>query len=371
MARLGHAARRRNEFEGDPRDYAQAPRPDVVEFNPKRMDGAPTAGARPDARPSAPAAAQPSPAKYAAKYAPARQAPTSPATKSPASKSPNPQGSAYAATYVAARRMDAVRLDADRVETPRDHAQDHRPTLPSRSGAAERARRPSVRKASEGLLLWRVLGVSAAVMILGMGGVLAFHLVTPGGPGITVAAPTPAPAPRPRPIADAVHTQSAMKVASILGSAGDASARPVSPAAASTAAATPVAGPAAAPVDAGPTDADFARPAFLEPLAGDEPEEAAAAPTTVALADVEPLEDAVPLPTPRPSKMTPANDDDDDARSARIRSAVTLRSGPRRSASAIGTLAAGTKVKLYSCKTWCEVASADKRGYVYRASVSR
>ncbi|MFG1298918.1 SH3 domain-containing protein [Xanthobacter sp. V3C-3] len=110
-----------------------------------------------------------------------------------------------------------------------------------------------------------------------------------------------------------------------------------------------------------PTADDFARPAFLEPADGDEadlPEGAAEA-----------AGDAAPLPTPRPAAASA--EADKDARTVRIRSAVTLRSGPRRSASAIGTLDEGTRVTLYSCKSWCEVSSGDKRGFVYKTAVAQ
>ncbi|MFG1223229.1 SH3 domain-containing protein [Xanthobacter wiegelii] len=231
-------------------------------------------------------------------------------------------------------------------------------------------------------MLWRVLGISAATLILGMGGLLAYNLVTPPAPAgaakpIQAAATTPsppassqtpalsapaAPAPSataklaqttpPRRIAEAGHGQSALKVASLLGGGGETVALPIP--------------------EAGPTPADFSRPAFLEPL--DDADAAATAARGETVAETKPAAEAAPLPAPRPVKMASADaaaSDADAAETARIRSAVTMRSGPRRSASPIGTLEAGTKVKLYSCKSWCEVSTGDKRGWVYKSSVDR
>lgn len=282
---------------------------------------------------------------------------------------------------LAARGRDE--FEATRPEYPMRYrtetAQNQRPTVPARIGAGSRPRRSS--KRSDGLMLWRVLGISAAVLILGMGGLLAYNLVSPrsesstpkslqtaatpaqpaapasavpkpagSDPAPSIVPAQPATAAQPKRIADAGHGQSAMKVASILGAGGETAA--------------PI------PTETGPTAADFSRPAFLEPI--DEAETAEAKAETVA-EDVPP-DAAAPLPTPRPAKMASADtaaSNDDSAASARIRSAVTLRSGPRRSASAIGTLETGTKVKLYSCKSWCEVSAGDKRGWVYKSSVDR
>lgn len=276
---------------------------------------------------------------------------------------------------LAARSRDD--FEATRPEYPMRYrtetAQNQRPTIPARIGAGSRPRRSSKRR--DGLMLWRVLGVSAAVLIFGMGGLLAYNLVSPRSDTSQAAAvptqPTPAPplvapasaaattAPKPatqaqpKRIADAGHGQSAIKVASILGAGGETAA--------------PV------PAEAGPTAADFSRPAFLEPV-NDTDEETLPASAVETVAERTPPDAAAPLPAPRPVKMASADtaaSDDDSATSARIRSAVTLRSGPRRSASAIGTLEGGTKVKLYSCKSWCEVSTGDKRGWVYKSSVDR
>lgn len=293
----------------------------------------------------------------------------------------------------AARTRDE--FEVRRPEYPKRYrteaAQSQRPTVPARIGAGSRPRRSL--KRSDGLLLWRVLGVSAATLILGMGGLLAYNLIVlpsdtarakvvqaaasaippagvanapqPGAPLATLTQPAPSatapvpgsgaiPAQAPGVIGAAGHSQSALKVASILGSGGGAPALPVP--------------------EAGPTAADFARPAFLEPIDDATDDDATIPPGAVeTVAEGTPPNAVAPLPVPRPTKMAAADTGatDDDGATARIRSAVTMRSGPRRSASAIGTLEAGTKVKLYSCKSWCEVSSGDKRGWVYKSSVDR
>lgn len=284
---------------------------------------------------------------------------------------------------LAARSRDE--FEAARPEYPKRYraepAQIQRPTVPARIGAGTRTRRPV--KRSDGLVLWRVLGLSAAVLILGLGGLLAFNVTAPpSGTAApksdqTAAAQAPAvPAPagasapgqaaqaapaqaqvapvRPKRIGEPGHSQTALKVASILGAGGETPVQPIA--------------------EAGPTAADFARPAFLEPIGEASDDSALADGARETVAESTPPDAAAPLPAPRPVQMAStdaAAAGDDAAGTARIRSAVTLRSGPRRSASAIGTLETGTRVKLYSCKSWCEVSSGDKRGWVYKSSVDR
>ncbi|MFS8038405.1 SH3 domain-containing protein [Xanthobacter sp. AM11] len=255
--------------------------------------------------------------------------------------------------------------------------QDNGPTaVRPRIGASPRARPQRRSRRSDGTTLWRVLGVSAAVLILGSGGLFALHLVAPGNVK---------PAPQPVQISGPLHPRLSAKVASILGHPGGvADPAPVNAMAASV----------AAPDTAPPTPADFARPAFLEPMETDEQALPEAAAMTDGpdgtVAEAPPPAQAAPLPAARPRDIALASGDaaagdastkdsaskdtapkTADTRTARISMDVTLRSGPRRSASALGTLDEGTRVTLYSCKSWCEVATGDKRGYVYRSAVDR
>ncbi|MDI4657073.1 SH3 domain-containing protein [Xanthobacter autotrophicus] len=269
---------------------------------------------------------------------------------------------------------------------------DRRDTARPRIGTSTRGRPPR-RRARDGLLLWRALALSASVLILGMGGVVAYHAI---GPNRTaqdrLAQDRPAPpgaAPRatasttttasaasdarpPKAVAlntaDGGHAQMSTKVASILAAPSAPPARP------EQATARPI---ATGPAEPTPTAADFARPAFLEPVSGDEAGDEASLPegATQTVSDTAPSAGA-PLPKAKPRALAVASADAgkaaaDDGRTARIRTAVTVRSGPKRSASVIGTLEEGTKVTLYSCKSWCEVSSGDKRGFVYKAAVAQ
>lgn len=206
---------------------------------------------------------------------------------------------------------------------------------PARRRAVVRPRMPR----AEGVTLpalWRHLAISACAVILGGGGLLAFQL-----------AETPSP-----PAAPEDHRRLAIKAASILGGA-PVTERPKA--------------------EAAPTAEDFARPAFLEPLpAMGEAPAPAAAPAPPAKVQLEPqvaaletpLLDPVPLPPVRPTAASAE-------RTARIVFDVTMRSGPRRSASAIGQVEKNERVTLIGCKSWCEVVANGKRGFVYGRAVDR
>ncbi|MBN9243637.1 MAG: SH3 domain-containing protein [Mesorhizobium sp.] len=50
---------------------------------------------------------------------------------------------------------------------------------------------------------------------------------------------------------------------------------------------------------------------------------------------------------------------------------VTMRSGPKKGAAAIGTIPAKTAVQVISCKSWCEVVYKGKHGFIYKSFVDR
>ncbi|MCS0504166.1 SH3 domain-containing protein [Ancylobacter mangrovi] len=50
-----------------------------------------------------------------------------------------------------------------------------------------------------------------------------------------------------------------------------------------------------------------------------------------------------------------------------VRSSVTMRSAPRKGASALANLQGGEKVDLVACHGWCEVIADGKRGFVYKS----
>lgn len=238
---------------------------------------------------------------------------------------------------------------------------------PSQSGPCVRPRieltnrrTMSARSATSG----RFLAVSTAVLILGAGGVFALHLLSSGGRETVAVAEVPAkPAAASRPPVTIDPRDPTRKVANLLG----APARPTPPSA--------PAAPAAA--EAGPTAADFARPAFLEPLPAqtlaedaDGPDEDEVAGGVVMAYAAEPSAAGdVPFPTRRPAQTqasAPAN-----GREARLVKAINMREAPRRGADTVAVLAAGTKVTLVSCSSWCEIVADGKRGYVYKSAVGR
>ncbi|MDI4667038.1 hypothetical protein K9U40_22330, partial [Xanthobacter autotrophicus] len=103
----------------------------------------------------------------------------------------------------------------DAFEVSHNRRDDARPRI----GTGARLRPPR-RKAADGLLLWRALATSASVLILGMGGLVAYHAIGSGIPASsTSASPQPAPAQQPPALktVERGHAQMATKVASILG----------------------------------------------------------------------------------------------------------------------------------------------------------
>lgn len=268
----------------------------------------------------------------------------------------------------------------------------------ARPRLGERPRKPPAPKRSAlPSLVWRNLGLAAAAVILGGGTLVSVHIL---GLGQTDGTQKP----------DA--NRLAIKAATVLRAASPvaapADAAPAKPSQASQAgtaqagtaqAETPPtrkssgeAPQAAARPAIAPTPADFARPAFLEPidpqasLLNPEPTVAPAQESAMAADDgVDPVEvasiptppaaDVAPLPQKRPSDIPAASDDDGDrasrGRTAKITMDINLRSGPRRASSVIGTIPAGTKVTLIGCRSWCEVVAKGKHGYVYRRAVDR
>ncbi|QIB35394.1 SH3 domain-containing protein [Ancylobacter pratisalsi] len=57
----------------------------------------------------------------------------------------------------------------------------------------------------------------------------------------------------------------------------------------------------------------------------------------------------------------------DPVGTAVVRSAVTMRAGPKKSSAAVLNLQGGEKVELVACKGWCEVVAEGKRGFIYKS----
>jgi hypothetical protein len=57
------------------------------------------------------------------------------------------------------------------------------------------------------------------------------------------------------------------------------------------------------------------------------------------------------------------------AGTGRILRAVTMRSGPKKNAAAIGTVPAKTSVQVMSCKQWCQITYNGKTGWIYKSYI--
>ncbi|AZO46042.1 SH3 domain-containing protein [Mesorhizobium sp. M7D.F.Ca.US.005.01.1.1] len=57
------------------------------------------------------------------------------------------------------------------------------------------------------------------------------------------------------------------------------------------------------------------------------------------------------------------------AGTGRILRTVTMRSGPKKNAAAIGTVPARTSVQVMSCKQWCQITYNGKTGWVYKSYI--
>ncbi|KQZ79042.1 hypothetical protein ASD64_11790 [Mesorhizobium sp. Root157] len=93
-----------------------------------------------------------------------------------------------------------------------------------------------------------------------------------------------------------------------------------------------------------------------------------------------PLIAAIPTPRPTPpgeaggtdtDAKTPKDGAPNDAASGHTLRAVTMRSGPKTGAAAIGTVPAKTPVEVVACEKWCEIVYEGKRGFVYKSFVQR
>jgi hypothetical protein len=87
-----------------------------------------------------------------------------------------------------------------------------------------------------------------------------------------------------------------------------------------------------------------------------------------------PLVAAIPTPRPAFPSETAKPDKPGEAGgqiSGLTLRAVTMRSGPKSGASAIGTVPAKTAIEVISCEKWCEIVYKGKRGFVYKSFVQQ
>ncbi|QPC95354.1 SH3 domain-containing protein [Mesorhizobium sp. INR15] len=89
---------------------------------------------------------------------------------------------------------------------------------------------------------------------------------------------------------------------------------------------------------------------------------------------------AIPAIQPEVPAQQPAAATDDNppkaksrkmaaASTGRILRAVTMRSGPKKGAAAIGTVPARTSVQVMNCKKWCEIVYNGKHGWIYKSYI--
>ncbi|MBX3581478.1 MAG: SH3 domain-containing protein [Rhizobiaceae bacterium] len=58
------------------------------------------------------------------------------------------------------------------------------------------------------------------------------------------------------------------------------------------------------------------------------------------------------------------------AGTAQVKSAVNMRSAPKKGASVLGVVPAGTSVKVMSCDGWCQISWNGRNGWVYKSFLS-
>ena len=89
---------------------------------------------------------------------------------------------------------------------------------------------------------------------------------------------------------------------------------------------------------------------------------------------------AIPQVQPQTPEQQPAASDDGSkakakprkvaaAGNGRILRPVTMRSGPKKNATAIGTVPARTSVQVMNCKQWCQIVYNGKTGWIYKSYI--
>ncbi len=76
-------------------------------------------------------------------------------------------------------------------------------------------------------------------------------------------------------------------------------------------------------------------------------------------------------PLPKAGEGKTAGEDSTATQPGRTARAVTMRTGPRKGAAAMGTLPANTAVEVVDCKQWCEIVYNGKRGFIYKSYLDR
>jgi hypothetical protein len=133
--------------------------------------------------------------------------------------------------------------------------------------------------------------------------------------------------------------------------------------AASPSTATAKAAGASAPV---PTPDQAAAVAAYQP-AQDEPAAQAAPEEQVPVHPKPDKAETAAIPVAKPAEPAEPAANESATQPGRILRDVTLRSGPKKGAAAIGTIPARTAVEVMSCQSWCQVVYKGKRGWIYKS----
>ncbi|WP_167514802.1 SH3 domain-containing protein [Mesorhizobium intechi] len=115
------------------------------------------------------------------------------------------------------------------------------------------------------------------------------------------------------------------------------------------------------------TDAasELAKVAAPEPAANSNPDGA----KTAAIPEVQPQAPEQPTASDDGGKAKAKPRKVAAAGNGRILRPVTMRSGPKKNAAAIGTVPARTAVQVMNCKQWCQIVYNGKTGWVYKSYI--
>ncbi|TPK92992.1 MULTISPECIES: SH3 domain-containing protein [unclassified Mesorhizobium] len=122
--------------------------------------------------------------------------------------------------------------------------------------------------------------------------------------------------------------------------------------------------------DASDALSQVAAPASETPAAAKKPGDKMDGAQTAAIPEAKPqVPDPQPAATDGAAQPKPKSQKVSAAANGRILRAVTMRSGPKKGASAITTVPAKASVQVMNCKQWCEIVYNGKHGWVYKSYV--
>ncbi|MDX8527842.1 SH3 domain-containing protein [Mesorhizobium sp. MSK_1335] len=126
----------------------------------------------------------------------------------------------------------------------------------------------------------------------------------------------------------------------------------------------------AAENDASNALSEVAAPGSETPAAVKKPGDKMDGAQTAAIPEARPqVPDPQPAATNDAAQAKPKPQKASATANGRILRGVTMRSGPKKGAAAIGTIPAKSSVQVMSCKQWCEIVYNGKHGWVYKSYV--